>query len=187
MRPSWIAEEFVEAGPRCGLSAASTHVVASATVLQLADIGITRGVCVVHAERSLNKAYRSLFKDFSKEKLDTMRKDIEMLKVCANHPAALAAPPPSPKQPMPPPHLPPRLPPPPSPTSPPPPSPPARSLTRLFCSTQAFLFPLLETCMIKLMLRKWCKTNGLNEEEVAKAWAAGWAHDNWTLLRTGLN
>ena len=37
------------------------------------------------------------------------------------------------------------------------------------------------------MLKKWSKVRGINEKEVAKAWAKSWAHDDWTIMRTGLN
>ena len=52
---------------------------------------------------------------------------------------------------------------------------------------KAFPFPLLETHVIKQMLKKWSKASGLGEKALATAWGTSWAHDDWKMMRTSLN
>jgi len=91
LTPFWVPERYVTAGPILGCSLASSHAAGSHDVVTLHDIGITRGVCVIHTERPLSKNLKVLFNDFTKEKADGMRADIENLKVglaclCAHYP-----------------------------------------------------------------------------------------------------
>ena len=54
-------------------------------------------------------------------------------------------------------------------------------------SMKAFPNGLIETHVIREMLKKWSKASGLKEKPLAIAWGGSWAHDDWKMMRTSLN
>lgn len=73
----WVHEECVEARPYLGMSAVSSVPAPSTNALE--ELGITRGICDIHAERHLGKL-KQYFQDHSAAKQDLMRADIESAK-----------------------------------------------------------------------------------------------------------
>lgn len=86
LMPQWVPAHEVKAGSFLGLSAASslpsTHDLVSnegrERKLSLSTAGIQRGVCVIHAERSLPRI-KNLFTAWTKDKQDAMRADVVRL------------------------------------------------------------------------------------------------------------